>query len=104
MKYGVPPMPRGGAPSGLIGPRFADTEAAERYALAWARQWIDRACATLTACVNSIADRNVSAATSPNLTNAAVRHPAQEECDPVADTRGDGAPSFTVPELLCQVG
>ena len=90
--------------SGLIGPRFADTKAAQQYALAWARQWIDRACATLAVRVNSIADRNVSAATRPSLTKAAVRHPAQEECDPVTDTRGDGAPSFTVPELLCQVG
>ncbi|MGS0891788.1 transposase [Burkholderia stagnalis] len=28
--------------SGLIGPRFTDAEAAEQYALDWARQWIDR--------------------------------------------------------------
>ncbi|HTH75127.1 MAG TPA: transposase [Trinickia sp.] len=28
--------------SGLIGPRFADNESAERYALDWARDWIDR--------------------------------------------------------------
>nr|WP_313067691.1 DUF6566 family protein [Paraburkholderia sp. LEh10] len=30
--------------SGLIGPRFADADAAHRFALDWARQWIDRAC------------------------------------------------------------
>ncbi|MBR8313262.1 transposase [Burkholderia dolosa] len=28
--------------SGLIGPRFTDPDAAEQYALEWARQWIDR--------------------------------------------------------------
>ncbi|KFG96109.1 transposase [Burkholderia paludis] len=28
--------------SGLIGPRFTDAEAAEQFALDWARQWIDR--------------------------------------------------------------
>ncbi|MEM5437029.1 DUF6566 family protein [Paraburkholderia diazotrophica] len=30
--------------SGLIGPRFADADAAHRFALDWARQWIDREC------------------------------------------------------------
>jgi hypothetical protein len=28
--------------SGLVGPRFADADAAQQYALEWARQWIDR--------------------------------------------------------------
>lgn len=28
--------------SGLIGPRFADSDSAEAYALEWARDWIDR--------------------------------------------------------------
>ncbi|SDI33358.1 Transposase [Paraburkholderia steynii] len=32
--------------SGLIGPRFADVDAAHRFALDWARQWIDRECRT----------------------------------------------------------
>lgn len=32
--------------SGLIGPRFADADAAHRFALDWARQWIDRECRT----------------------------------------------------------
>lgn len=31
--------------SGLVGPRFADAEAAEHYAFEWAAQWIDRECA-----------------------------------------------------------
>jgi transposase len=30
--------------SGLIGPRFAQAAEAERYALEWARQWIEREC------------------------------------------------------------
>ncbi|SIT39398.1 transposase [Paraburkholderia ribeironis] len=32
--------------SGLVGPRFADADAAQQHALEWARQWIDRECAT----------------------------------------------------------
>ncbi|WP_041763751.1 DUF6566 family protein [Paraburkholderia phymatum] len=32
--------------SGLIGPRFSDADAAHRFALDWARQWIDRECRT----------------------------------------------------------
>jgi transposase len=32
--------------SGLVGPRFAEAEAAEQYALEWARQWIERECRT----------------------------------------------------------
>jgi transposase len=32
--------------SGLIGPRFADADAAQRFAYDWARQWIDRECRT----------------------------------------------------------
>lgn len=37
--------------SGLIGPRFADVDAAHRFALDWARQWIDRECRTQDAAV-----------------------------------------------------
>ena len=32
--------------SGLIGPRFADADAAHRFAHDWARQWIECACRT----------------------------------------------------------
>ncbi|MFM0336637.1 transposase [Paraburkholderia fungorum] len=35
--------------SGLVGPRFADAESAQQYALDWARQWIDRESRTLAA-------------------------------------------------------
>jgi transposase len=35
--------------SGLIGPRFEDDEAARRFALEWATDWIDRECGELAA-------------------------------------------------------
>ena len=35
--------------SGLVGPRFVEADAAEQYALDWARQWIDRECRTQAA-------------------------------------------------------
>ncbi|MFM0738511.1 transposase [Paraburkholderia xenovorans] len=35
--------------SGLVGPRFAQADEAEQYALEWAQQWIDRECLTLAA-------------------------------------------------------
>ncbi|CAE6711986.1 hypothetical protein R69927_04388 [Paraburkholderia domus] len=35
--------------SGLVGPRFEEADAAEQYALEWARQWIDRECRTQAA-------------------------------------------------------
>ena len=35
--------------SGLVGPRFEGADAAEQYALEWARQWIDRECLTQAA-------------------------------------------------------
>jgi len=38
--------------SGLVGPRFADPDEAQEYALEWARQWIDRHCHMLNAVPN----------------------------------------------------
>jgi transposase len=38
--------------SGLVGPRFADPDSAQEYALEWARQWIDRQYRTLGAAAN----------------------------------------------------
>jgi hypothetical protein len=35
--------------SGLIGPRFEDDEAARRFALEWATEWIDRECGAMAA-------------------------------------------------------
>ncbi len=46
--------------SGLVGPRFADADAAEHYALDWARQWIDRECLTLAAAAESAAAAHAS--------------------------------------------
>jgi hypothetical protein len=39
--------------SGLVGPRFADADEAQEYALEWARQWIDRQCRMLSAVPNA---------------------------------------------------
>jgi transposase len=47
--------------SGLVGPRFAQAEAAEQYALDWARQWIDRECLTLAAGAQSATASDASA-------------------------------------------
>ncbi|SEC42657.1 Putative transposase of IS4/5 family [Burkholderia sp. WP9] len=55
--------------SGLVGPRFEDAEAAEHYALDWARQWIDRECLTLAAAAESAASAHASA----NPAHAAAR-------------------------------
>ncbi|WP_168793811.1 transposase [Paraburkholderia aromaticivorans] len=49
--------------SGLVGPRFAQAEVAEQYALDWARQWIDRECLTLAAAAQ--ASVHVSANPAP---------------------------------------
>lgn len=57
--------------SGLVGPRFADADAAEQYALDWARQWIDRECRTLAAAGTAPA---VHAAAPVARTLPAMRH------------------------------
>lgn len=60
--------------SGLVGPRFADTETAQHYALDWARQWIDRECLTLAAAAESAAAAQAAAAhVSANPAHAAAR-------------------------------
>ncbi|MGF6604179.1 transposase [Paraburkholderia sp. GAS448] len=78
--------------SGLIGPRFADTEAAQQYALDWARQWIERECATLALRSEAMAVRNVSTLV-PRPADEAIRRIAEEHAEPAADRRGDGAPA-----------
>jgi transposase len=47
--------------SGLIGPRFADVDAVHRFALEWARQWIDRECRMLEAGAGVYASQRTSA-------------------------------------------
>lgn len=51
--------------SGLVGPRFAEADAAEQYALEWARQWIDRECRTLAAAEAAPAVNAAAAAARP---------------------------------------
>ncbi|MFC6313553.1 DUF6566 family protein, partial [Paraburkholderia dipogonis] len=53
--------------SGLVGPRFAQAEAAEQYALDWARQWIERECLTLAAAEQAAAAQPVAARPLPAL-------------------------------------
>jgi len=57
--------------SGLVGPRFAESEAAEHYALEWARQWIDRECRTQAAADTAPA---VNAAAAVARPLPAMRH------------------------------
>lgn len=51
--------------SGLVGPRFAEADAAEHYALEWARQWIDRECRTQVAAEAAPAVNPAAAAARP---------------------------------------
>jgi transposase len=50
--------------SGLVGPRFMQPDAAQDYALEWARQWIDRECHTFSAGANASASAASNAAAS----------------------------------------
>ncbi|RDJ99084.1 transposase [Paraburkholderia lacunae] len=56
--------------SGLVGPRFADVESAQRHALNWARRWIDRHCplsATATATDSTAREPDADAAPSEQI-------------------------------------
>ncbi|WP_206957379.1 transposase [Trinickia acidisoli] len=104
--------------SGLIGPRFADHDSAERYALDWGRDWIDRHEAAALARPEAVESMPVAA---PPQVQPAQEHPqsapalaaatapqSQRALDPSmirgrapewllrADSRGDTKP----PELL----
>ncbi|CAB3714530.1 hypothetical protein LMG24238_04410 [Paraburkholderia sediminicola] len=59
--------------SGLVGPRFAEADAAEEYALEWARQWIDRECRTQAAAEAAPAV-NATAAAAVARPLPAMRH------------------------------
>lgn len=101
--------------SGLIGPRFGDHESAERHALEWARDWIDRHTAAAAAAARESQDPTVVqpeqdkkevarvlpaplAAIAPSaarkLGSSTGRH--AREWLMVADGRGDALP----PELV----
>ncbi|NPT55253.1 transposase [Paraburkholderia elongata] len=58
--------------SGLVGPRFEEADAAEQYALEWARQWIDRECVTQAAADAAPAVNAAAAAAARPL--PAMRH------------------------------
>jgi transposase len=58
--------------SGLVGPRFDNPQSAERFALDWAEQWIDRECRSLAA----TAALEVAAETASVTAAAALEHAA----------------------------
>jgi transposase len=58
--------------SGLVGPRFADPDGAQEYALEWARQWIDRQYRTVGAAANVATVANVAGAASAASVAAAA--------------------------------
>ncbi|MCX4138999.1 transposase [Paraburkholderia sp. SEWSISQ10-3 4] len=60
--------------SGLVGPRFAEADAAEEYALEWARQWIDRECRTQAAAEAAPAVNATAAAAAAARPLPAMRH------------------------------
>jgi transposase len=78
--------------SGLIGPRFADSDSAESYALEWARDWIDRHEAAAQ-------PRPASIEQAPALEQARVAEPASVEVEPeTAMAAGAPAPGARVIE------
>lgn len=70
--------------SGLIGPRFEDHESAERHALEWARDWIDRQSG---AAVAATADDAVACGGKDTLD------------DPAADERSESRSAVAQPSL-----
>lgn len=76
--------------SGLIGPRFADNESAERYALDWARDWIERHDAAAQAA------RPETAQAKPAAVPADSRPaPERADCEPAPALAA--APSLPAP-------
>lgn len=104
--------------SGLIGPRFADSESAVRFALHWARDWIDRHEAAARprpeVVEEAMADQAVDAQSAAETATAAVAASSSAQSAPRAiesgvirsrtpdwllhapDSRGDSKP----PEVL----
>lgn len=68
--------------SGLIGPRFADHASAERHALDWARDWIERHEAA--AQPRPPIDEDVPAAAQPEPQPAAIEPPSSESAPVLA--------------------
>ncbi|OLL31392.1 hypothetical protein BTH42_12265 [Burkholderia sp. SRS-W-2-2016] len=72
--------------SGLVGPRFEVIADAQRFAFDWARQWIDRECATEAAALalaaqapqpeaNAVANMAAAAYTAPGYAARSATHP-----------------------------
>ena len=53
--------------SGLVGPRFAEPDAARQYALDWAHQWIDRQCRTVDAAAANAPPQNAYSRPLPSV-------------------------------------
>jgi transposase len=82
--------------SGLIGPRFTDRHSAERYALDWARDWVDRHEAAAQPRLEVVADASASE------TPQADAQPAveAEAGAPVAAAASQSAPPTIEPSLI----
>ncbi|MBB5399760.1 transposase [Paraburkholderia youngii] len=59
--------------SGLVGPRFEDAQHAQQFALGWARQWIDRECATDAAAAAMTEASAAEPASAPASSNPVQR-------------------------------
>ncbi|CAB3717845.1 transposase [Paraburkholderia rhynchosiae] len=79
--------------SGLVGPRFADANAAEQYAFEWAMQWIDRECVTLAA----VAAAPQARAPQPHGTQMPMQMPTHALQAPVAHAPYSGSSARPLP-------
>ncbi|PCE28661.1 transposase [Paraburkholderia acidicola] len=86
--------------SGLIGPRFAQADAAQEFALGWAADWIDRHCRTLDAVADI--DEAVRAAEREAQHDAvpAARIEARHDADGVRHESVVAAPLQSAPRTL----
>ncbi|MBU6487194.1 MAG: transposase [Burkholderiales bacterium] len=80
--------------SGLIGPRFTDRDSAERYALDWARDWIDRHVAAAQPRLEVVADAGATPQPDAKPTVEA------EAGAPVAAASSQSAPPTIEPSLI----
>jgi transposase len=101
--------------SGLIGPRFTDMDEAERYALQWARKWIDRHCALAVARPQPVADKGVPTTMVPPVAvvpatarpvDAAIKRiaPERRHQPEVRDGEAVSAERYPGPVLVYRVG
>ncbi|CAD6516036.1 hypothetical protein LMG28727_01245 [Paraburkholderia kirstenboschensis] len=81
--------------SGLVGPRFADPQAAEQYAFEWAAQWVDRECRTLAAAQAAPQAR----APQPHATPMQAHKPAYAPNGPASHAPYAAAPARPLPGM-----